>query len=653
MADRNVDTFDFQADTEIFLIKLIAMSSDSLDKIRDQSVMDKSVLDSQPEMFIHVQPDRRNNSLTIIDSGVGMTKADICRHVDMATKAVEGADVRSIDCSDSIYSACLAADELVVTSKSNNDEQYMWRSAMGGSSAVHLDKSPLFINSQLLGRGTKIQLFLKADKHEFLNERRLKELIKKRSEFTEYPILLWIEKTAEEEEADLRGMKEEVHELTIRSSFLTAVPEWLEEFVNLQELNLEGFSSGVYSHDNRERALLETLGDLWALKKLRLDHFNELESLPGSIQMLTSLETLHISTCAITELPVSFSKLTGLNTLDISSCDNLAFPSSSSLWQLTGLQTLTLHDLAQLKELSASLCNFMRLETLDISSCTIKNLPPSFGRMTALKNLALQCVKLKALPDSIGTLTGLESMSIYNCAIQSLPSTFGQLTALQTLSLWGLKQLKSLPACVGFLTSMHSLHLKRCGIQELPANIGALTKLKTLHLIWCDKLKDLPRSIESLTSLHTMSLRFSQSVAHDRNAFKTLAFSLPALRLLLLNLEGQNEDDVLAIGRSFKAWPDPISLPVHINLKSCWQALSLPPEGGTWNDATVLEYLILQQQNMVAFASGLHVRLGAASRVSWLNDFVLVLIADEVLGCWSLLQKWQRGRLPSETGAIY
>jgi len=76
MADRNVDMFDFQADTEIFLIKLIAMSSDSLDKIRDLSVMDKTVLDSQPEMFIHVQPDRRNNSLTIIDSGIGMTKAE-------------------------------------------------------------------------------------------------------------------------------------------------------------------------------------------------------------------------------------------------------------------------------------------------------------------------------------------------------------------------------------------------------------------------------------------------------------------------------------------------------------------------------------------------------------------------------------------------
>ena len=52
---------------------------------------------------------------------------------------------------------------------------------------------------------------------------------------------------------------------------------------------------------------------------------------------------------------------------------------------------------------------------------------------------------------------------------------------------------------------------------------------------------------------------------------------------------------------------------------------------------------------MAAFASGLHARLGAASRVSWLNHAALVLIADEVLGGWSLLKLWQRERLQRET----
>ena len=54
---------------------------------------------------------------------------------------------------------------------------------------------------------------------------------------------------------------------------------------------------------------------------------------------------------------------------------------------------------------------------------------------------------------------------------------------------------------------------------------------------------------------------------------------------------------------------------------------------------------------MAAFASGLHVRLGAASRVSSLNDVALVLIADEVLGGWSLLKLWQRERLQREDEA--
>jgi molecular chaperone HtpG len=185
------------SEREIFLRELISNASDACDKLRFQALTKANLLAGDDQLKVSIAADEEAKTLTITDNGVGLTEAEAIEHLGTIAKSGTKAFLQKLGSDEAknanligqfgvgFYSAFMVADKIVVESRSahgSSDAGVRWESAGDGNFSTD--------TISRAQRGTTITLHLKDEAKEFAQNWKLRELIKKYSDYVTYPIML-------------------------------------------------------------------------------------------------------------------------------------------------------------------------------------------------------------------------------------------------------------------------------------------------------------------------------------------------------------------------------------------------------------------------------------------------------------------------------
>jgi heat shock protein beta len=193
----NIIVKSLYSNRDIFVRELVSNAADACDKIRYLSLTDSSVLGANTNLEIKIRVDKENKLIHFRDTGIGMTRADLVSNLgsiaksgtsEFLQKAANQGNLQVIgQFGVGFYSSFLVADKVTVTSKNNEDDQYIWESTIDDSASYSVTKDP---RGNTLGRGTLITLHLKDDAFEYLDVDKIQKIIDKYNEFIQFPIYL-------------------------------------------------------------------------------------------------------------------------------------------------------------------------------------------------------------------------------------------------------------------------------------------------------------------------------------------------------------------------------------------------------------------------------------------------------------------------------